>query len=204
MRGFAPNEKKAKELLGAPALKILQETCFTISVKSQLIGENINKDKMKNTNEKQESSLALSSENKGAKMMRLMGWTGQGLGKNQDGIEKPIEATRNISRMGLRLDQNNDIKTIRKVINKVLEDYINDNNGEIYNLVFSNEYSNEERAVIHSVAQKLNLKSKSYGKKDDRQLVVSRKFTPYELVTELLANGGENANYKLILPTKIK
>lgn len=40
----------------------------------------------------QESKALDSADNIGAKIMRLMGWTGnEGLGKNNQGIEKPIE-----------------------------------------------------------------------------------------------------------------
>lgn len=102
---------------------------------------------MHETQKKQEDSTALPQDNKGAKMMRLMGWSGEGLGKNKDGITKPIEATRNISRMGLCLDKNKDMKAIKQVIGKVLEDYVR---GSEYNhLVFSAEYTNDERKVIH-------------------------------------------------------
>ena len=45
-----------------------------------------------------------------------------------------------------------------------------------YDLVFASDFSTEERAVIHEVSRKLNLKAKSYGKGEDRFITVSRKF----------------------------
>lgn len=54
------------------------------------------------------------------------------------------------------------------------------------------------------MAQKLDLKSKSYGKNENRQLVVSKKMDPWTLVAQLLSSGGENVNYKITLPAEIK
>ena len=45
-----------------------------------------------------------------------------------------------------------------------------------YDLVFASDFSTEERAVIHEVSRKLNLKAKSYGKGENRFITVSRKF----------------------------
>ena len=45
-----------------------------------------------------------------------------------------------------------------------------------YDLVFASDFSTEERAVIHEVSRKMNLKAKSYGKGEDRFITVSRKF----------------------------
>ena len=39
---------------------------------------------------------------------------------------------------------------------------------------FSSELSKEDRAVIHKISQQYGLKHKSYGKGDDRYLVVGK------------------------------
>lgn len=71
---------------------------------------------------------------------------GQGLGKKEDGIQNPIEVTENVNRLGLDLGHGN-MKILRDKITQRLEDYIL--KGCSHNLVFSNEFSNEERRIIH-------------------------------------------------------
>lgn len=195
----AESEKKAKAVLGAKALDVLKESCFTVVVKSQLEGESMRKSDTEKVAEKKVDLVA--NESKGAKMMRMMGWTGKGLGKNADGIEEPIEATENISRLGLDLGTDLGYKILREKVTRMLEDYIN--NFATHNIVFSNEFSNEERRIVHGIAQKLKLKSKSYGKDPNRQLVVSRKLSSWELVEHLLKNNCTTPNYELIKPRKI-
>ena len=46
--------------------------------KNQLMGDN------------DEAQAAISSDNVGNKMMKMMGWTGGGLGKKQQGITEPV------------------------------------------------------------------------------------------------------------------
>ncbi len=43
----------------------------------------------------------LSEDNKGAKLMRMMGWSGKGLGKNESGIRDPVIAEMRSGTTGL-------------------------------------------------------------------------------------------------------
>lgn len=50
------------------------------------------------------------------------------------------------------------------------------------------------------IAQRFSLKSKSYGKGDERHLVVSRKPSPWQIVEGLARVGGSTSKYELIIP----
>lgn len=41
-----------------------------------------------------------------------------------------------------------------------------------FDLVFANDFTKEERAAMHGIALNLGLKSKSYGKNDDRYVIM--------------------------------
>ena len=43
-----------------------------------------------------------------------------------------------------------------------------------YDLVFTTGFDNEQRKEMHQVARRFNLKSKSFGKGDDRHLTISK------------------------------
>lgn len=55
-------------------------------------------------------------------------------------------------------------------------------------------------ATDFSIANRFGLKSVSYGKDADRQLVISRKKTPWEIVEEVKQAGGSTDKYDLVLP----
>lgn len=67
-------------------------------------------------------------------------------------------------------------------------------------LSFSNEFTNDERKEIHTLAHRFALKSKSHGKGEERFLVVSHKFNPYHLLQYLIATGGQTDKYELMPP----
>jgi len=69
-----------------------------------------------------------------------------------------------------------------------------------YDLVFTTGFDNDQRKDMHQVARRFNLKSKSYGKGEDRHLTISKKQSGLSLVEELVARGGETEKYNLIPP----
>lgn len=53
------------------------------------------------------------------------------------------------------------------------------------------------------MAERLNLNSKSYGKGENRYLVVSCRLDRWHLVQRIMEEGGETDDYKLIYPTDL-
>merc|ERR1711872_29755 len=89
-------------------------------------------------------------------------------------------------------------KIFRKKITTIIEEYIASHSP--YDLVFTTGFDKEQRKVIHDVARRFDLKSKSFGKGDDRHMTLSRKFDPKSLMMELLRRGGESEKYMLLPP----
>ncbi len=58
-------------------------------------------------------------------------------------------------------------------------------------------------SLFASVAKRLGLKSKSFGKGEDRFLTISRKTDGRGLLRELLARGGQSEKYELLPPQMI-
>ena len=53
---------------------------------------------------------------------------------------------------------------------------------------------------MHTIAKRLGLKSKSFGKNEDRFITIARKFDAQQLIDELLRMGGSSEKYDLIPP----
>ncbi|KAK3890827.1 hypothetical protein Pcinc_005252 [Petrolisthes cinctipes] len=188
----------------------------------------------------------------GNKLLRMMGWTGGGLGKEGKGITEPIRPVQIFGRDGLgheaRVKSNttaapgipNDgvgrgmygggggalipgrggalipggggglgvsggVPTatsvhFQKKIKAVIQEFINNPVAE--DISFSNEFTSDQRKMIHQLAQKRQLKSRSYGVAPNRYLVVSRKFSPKQLLQTLLRNGPTD-KYEVIPPTTL-
>ncbi|OAD54835.1 NF-kappa-B-repressing factor [Eufriesea mexicana] len=192
------NQKSAKKDASIIGLHELQKYYYTIKIKQNI---NTNATVTTTTMVKDTSKNdSISDDNIGRKLMKLMGWSGGGLGKSQQGIIEPIMIKQQINREGLGLKPNfcsmNDLKFKCK---DIMTRYLT---GDMRNdLVFSADFTNDERAVIHQVARQLNLKSNSYGAKNQRTLVVSRKINVRDLVEELKCLGGVTNKYQLIKPT---
>lgn len=192
------NQKLAKKEASIIGLHELEKHYYTIKIKY-----NINKDANVTTTTIIKSTATedcISDDNIGKKLMKLMGWTGGGLGKSQQGIVEPITLKQQISREGLGLKSNSCNMTDLKIKAKdIMRKYLS---GDMQNdLVFSADFTSEERAAIHQVARQLGLKSHSYGPKNQRTLVVSRKINVRDLVEELKNLGGVTSKYQLIEPT---
>lgn len=143
---------------------------------------------------------SISDDNIGKKLMKLMGWTGGGLGKSEQGIVEPVTLKQQISRKGLGLKSTSDsMKDLKYKSKDIMRKYLS---GDMMNdLVFSADFTNDERAMIHQVARQMGLKSQSYGPKNQRTLIVSRKINIKDLVEELKGLGGVTNKYELIEPT---
>ncbi|KZR98485.1 putative NF-kappa-B-repressing factor [Daphnia magna] len=82
------------------------------------------------------------------------------------------------------------------------------NSFSVHNIIFSNEFSTDQRKRIHLIARKLKLHSSSIGREPNRQLTVrrSRRKRPLvELLNELFESQGEDPLFEkmcLIPPTE--
>lgn len=147
------------------------------------------------TSKKKEPECASSFEgSKAYSMMLKMGWSGKGLGVQEQGEEKTVadKMVKNITREGLGA------KNIMAEVDQILQDYIS--TSKITTLAFDSSFSKEERAEIHNLAKKYNLKSKSLGKEPDRRITITRKLSKWDLVKELLRSDLENDSHKLSIP----
>lgn len=140
----------------------------------------------------------------GWSLMRKMGWTdGSGLGKHGNGPMLPVSSNTGASYsaygkrgLGYRdegIDQNLVIDRAEAlfqcfVANAVMLD----------DLVFSSEFSPQEREIIHNAAEKYGLSHNSLGSGEQRHLVVRVKFTIDRLVEELRRVGGKAGRYELV------
>ncbi len=50
------------------------------------------------------------------------------------------------------------------------------------------------------LARRLGLKSKSFGKKEERFITISRKFDAQQVIEELIRQGGDTEKYTLVPP----
>ncbi|XP_011180959.2 uncharacterized protein Nkrf_0 [Zeugodacus cucurbitae] len=177
------NIKAAKAQAFNNALEVLQNKCY--SIKPNPLRDTI---KINKTNNeivcgvvKQEADNAddkkLDASNKGYKMMKLMGWTGGGLGSKTQGREEPVGYLLKNNRAGLG---NESCKLDRNYFRQILKNYLE--SEDIRELQFEPTFTKEERAMLHEIAGKFNLKSTSHGKDEERRLVISKKTITNELI----------------------
>ena len=141
---------------------------------------------------------SLSQSNMGHKLLMKMGWSGAGLGKEQQGRVEPVAAVANVRRAGLTDEISrksvNGLRLTKETAQKLLEDYAYSGSDEP--IVFSAEFNNAERALIHQTAQAMkrrsgiNLETKSFGKGEERKLTVAVKYNP-EDIFELAKQVGQ-------------
>ena len=188
----------AKKQCSEEGLAKLRKCCYTLIIKDRLVGSVVDKKDVSGAKSKVDgASTQHLEDSKASRMMKLMGWGGGGLGKNQQGREEPVQVVEQVRRAGLGSHQEGE-KVFRKNITNVIQEFKRSNaNNE---LVFASDFSKEERALIHIIARKFNLKSVSYGKDSDRQLVLSRKKKPWEIVKEVLECGGSTDKYEIKPP----
>lgn len=196
------SSKISKEQAAVDALAKLKKQCYTIKIKTKFHSDQVIDKALVDspTTLEPASSTPLPNDNVGRKLMKLMGWTGGGLGKDQQGMTQPIESTLKISREGLGLATRN-TGSFMKEIEKILRKYKSDASNK--DLVFSSEFTKDERKLIHLKAIRFHLKSQSYGKDNERFIVLSKKRNIFEIFRELELSGGSNDKYELQEPHKL-
>ncbi|RXG69683.1 NF-kappa-B-repressing factor [Armadillidium vulgare] len=143
---------------------------------------------------KNEEEKSIGNNNVGAKMLKLMGWSGGGLGKNEDGIKEPISVTTPIGRSGLGVKNENAATPLFKmkvkgVLDEMRSKVLASVDNVVNDIVFSSELSNEQRKHIHF-----------YGKNQNRYLVVRPKVDIKKLIRCVLSQGGSTDKYGIHKP----
>ena len=196
--GEGASKTVAKSAASDAALRILIQHCPCL-IKVKVPGNVDNLLERKNVLQNSSTHSALSSdqplsaENIGNKMLRKMGWSGAGgLGKSEKGIVEPVSAEGKLvegcyAGIGHSSDGSNAIQF--RDAERVIRQYVN--NGCNGDLSFSSELTSDERKKLHFIARKHGLKSKSYGKNENRRIVVFKNLSLQEIYQQLLTFGGE-------------
>ncbi|KAJ8683904.1 hypothetical protein QAD02_019696 [Eretmocerus hayati] len=191
------NQKEAKKESSVIALQQLQRHYYTIKVTKNLTPTVTDNFEMNNSSSNE--TTAIGNDNIGSKMMKMMGWSGGGLGKASQGITEPVNVQQQMTREGLGLKPGMyNMHVFKNKLSEVLYNYMQSDSST--DLVFSPCFSNEERALIHQIAKQIGLKSQSYGPKSQRIMTISRKVDHRTLVNELIEMGGVTEKYQLIEP----
>ncbi|XP_039491909.1 NF-kappa-B-repressing factor [Drosophila santomea] len=179
--------KAAKQAAHKQACMTLQSHCYsiklnasrdTIKVEKNKDGVNINVTK---ESADSQSDPKLDASNKGYRMMRLMGWTGGGLGRLKQGREDPVGYLLKSNRNGLGLiNQSGNIADYRRLI----ENYVR--SDDIRDMQFEPTFSKEERTKFHQIARQFSLRSNSYGSGESRRLLITKKISYGQILTEVL------------------
>lgn len=143
--GASESKKIAKKLADDDLVATLKANCYTIKNKVEFYSP---EDVIQPKNQKTEaptSTNKLQEDNVGFKMLKLLGWSGGSLGSKNNGIVDPVNLEIKIGRKGLGADNNE--KFDEKYIRNLLKNF--KNNQVEYDLVFSHEFSKDERAQIH-------------------------------------------------------
>lgn len=140
----------------------------------------------------------IKEDNIGNQLLRKMGWTGGGLGREGEGIAEPITVKEQFSREGLGMgrDRHGNHLTKRD-LEEIIRNYACSERQD--DLRFASELNNDERKQIHQISQKYGLRSKSYGQGKHRFLVVSRRVHKDQLIGQLLQEG-QVGRYELVKP----
>ncbi|CAL1545595.1 unnamed protein product [Lymnaea stagnalis] len=192
-----PSKIAVKHMAAVEGLNRLKRICWGIKTKNNNgSGTKINKDDMLNELNDQ---TAISQDNIGNKLLRKMGWSGGGMGKDGSGIAEPVSLNSVLNREGFGLSATQGITgDFKRKIREVIENYAASDNQE--DLLFSCDFMLDERKIIHNECLRLHLRSKSRGKGDNRYLCVSRKRSANQLFDHIMSCGGETAKYKLVPP----
>ncbi|XP_017141257.1 NF-kappa-B-repressing factor isoform X1 [Drosophila miranda] len=181
--------KAAKIAAFKQALFLLQTHCYsiklnatrqTIKVEKTVNGVNINV-----TKESADSlgDPKLDETNKGYRMMRLMGWTGGGLGREKQGREEPVGYLLKSNRTGLGGCNKPHVNLAG--YRKMIENYVK--SDDMRDMQFEPTFSKEERASFHKIASKYGLRSGSYGNGESRRLLITKKVDHKTILQEVLS-----------------
>lgn len=204
-KALCDNIKVAKAEAFEAAINELRKHCYFIKTNANADCIAINKSHNNitaNVNKAPElSEKKIDSNNIGYKMMKMMGWSGGGLGSTTQGREEPVGYLLKSNRSGLGTAN----KIDRNYFQTILYNYLE--SDDIRDLNFEPTFTKEDRATLHDIAGKMNLKSSSHGKGEARSLVISKKI-PHDLILhEVLVNQKPSFCNKFLVqvpPNKAK
>lgn len=198
--GVAETKQEAKLEAASASLAYLQSVAPTLRMKRRVDGHG--PELTKNTFGTPGESNAqeqITSENIGHKLLKMMGWSGGGIGKEGLGIVEPVMLKETCGRKGLgfsggpaRMGSN-----FKTKVHQVLKEFAD--TVVLQDLVFSPEFDNEERKYVHSVARRYGLKSVSVDGPSGRFLTVRHKLSVRQLVDTILTSGPTE-KYEVVLP----
>ncbi|NXX97166.1 NKRF factor, partial [Centropus bengalensis] len=192
-------KKSVKHEAAEEAVKILKKTQPTVvnNLKKGTVEDVISRNEIRGRSAEEAFKQKIKEDNIGNQILRKMGWTGGGLGKDGEGIREPISVKEQFKREGLGLDVERVNKIAKRDIEEIIRNYARSDSH--IDLTFSRELNMDERKQIHQIAQKYGLKSKSHGQGHNRYLVVSRKRRKEDLLDQL-KQEGQVGHYELIMP----
>ncbi|KAM4696095.1 NF-kappa-B-repressing factor [Rhinophrynus dorsalis] len=191
-------KKTVKHDAAQAAVTVLKKTQPVVvnNLKKGSVEDGISRNQIRGCSSEEAYKKQIKEDNIGNQLLRKMGWTGGGLGKEGGGISEPIFVKEQYSREGLGLLSSGQ-KLNKRDIEQIIRNYAASYNQD--DLTFSRELTNEERKHIHQIAQKYRLKSKSHGQGNERFLVVSRKRSKDDLIHQL-RQEGQVGSYALVMP----
>ncbi|NXG42071.1 NKRF factor, partial [Psilopogon haemacephalus] len=192
-------KKSVKHEAAEEAVKILKKTQPTVvnNLKKGAVEDVISRNEIRGRSAAEAFKQKIKEDNIGNQILRKMGWTGGGLGKDGEGIREPISVKEQFKREGLGLDVERVNRIAKRDIEEIIRNYARSDSH--IDLTFSRELTMDERKQIHQIAQRYGLKSKSHGQGHNRYLVVSRKRRKEDLLDQL-KQEGQVGHYELIMP----
>nr|XP_053649329.1 uncharacterized protein LOC128700282 isoform X4 [Cherax quadricarinatus] len=204
------NKKAAREAAAVKALEFLSHRCYTLKVlKIHASEEEVSVEYATSgtTQDTGVQSLNVSLDKPvddnslGSKLLKMMGWTGGGLGKEGSGITEPISSLGACGRQGLGHQKDSSVTPhFRSRMHGIIQHFSQESRVE--DLAFSPGFSNEQRHEILKIAHQHKLKCASYGTKEDKYIVVSRKLSAKQLISTLIEEGPTD-KYQLIPPLRV-
>lgn len=143
--GLGDAKKTAKKVADGDLVETLKANCFTIKIKQEFFTtQNVVEPKDRDSS-MPEKSGQLQEGNLGFKMLKMLGWKGGSLGTKGDGIIDPINQEIKIGRGGLGANSSEQFD--KKYFGNLLRNF---KSSQVeYDLVFSSEFTKDERANIH-------------------------------------------------------
>jgi len=194
----AAGKSEARDSATKQAIEELSKRCYTIKVKARFIGEEGATVGEADIGAAASKPETLGEDNVGHRLLKMMGWKGGGLGAGGAGISEPVTAAAVRGREGLGANVAG--PAFRRRVRRLIEEYAASDNP--YDLIFASDFDNDQRKEMHAAARRLGLKSRSFGKGEERFLTISRKTDVRKLISELLSRGGQNEKYELVPPQK--